>query len=489
MSHTRGQSFRPLIPVMAVLGLDPAIGYPQPIANDAIPISNRPMKMTALILGSSPRTVTTGLDRCVRYVDSMGRMSHLKGWPDATRGCRGHMMAASAARAVAPDRRCVPRRRATRQCCDGWRAPEVHSGGWRHRRCTTYCAAAVAHSTATCAVSLSMHWVPTWAPSACTTIRLPRVRHRRLMQPPMRSARMWCSTRDVWRPSQPDGFRLLAHELAHVVQSGTGADLSGQIRIGETDAPEERQAEHAATRLSAAQPAGLDAGGAEPALRRQSPDDENKPPAPKPLMPLPGVDKFDVAPFLPFPGGSAPTPFDKPGTVTDPSGKGPSIEDLRGGYQDLFGKKPLNLGLNTNAQMPPCSALETTYSTKAAPRYWTFEQYRPVAETISQSIDQRSLAAGHARAVQIDDRCMPERTAARGAGDSQGSIAEGRLPGLHVAARPGNGLIRMMSFAAPVRAVQAQTAGPPAPARRTDTACARRQPVRTAPAVRHTGEA
>jgi hypothetical protein len=77
MSHTRGQSFRPLIPVMAVLGLDPAIGYPQPIANDAIPISNRPMKMTALILGSSPRTVTTGLDRCVRYVDSMGRMSNL----------------------------------------------------------------------------------------------------------------------------------------------------------------------------------------------------------------------------------------------------------------------------------------------------------------------------------------------------------------------------------------------------------------------------
>ena len=176
-------------------------------------------------------------------------------------------------------------------------------------------------------------------------------------------------------PSQPDGFHLLAHELAHVVQSGTGADVSGRIRIGEPDAPEEQQAEHAATRLSAAQPAGLDPGGAEPALRRQSPDDENKQPAPKPLIPLPGIDKFDVAPFLPFPGGSAPTPFDKPGTVTDPSGKGPSIEDLHGGYQTLFGKKPLNLGLNTNAQMPPCSALETTYSTKAAPRYWTFEQY------------------------------------------------------------------------------------------------------------------
>jgi hypothetical protein len=47
-------------------GLDPAIGYPQPIANDAIPISNHPMKMK----GSSP--VMTGLDHCVRYVNSKG---------------------------------------------------------------------------------------------------------------------------------------------------------------------------------------------------------------------------------------------------------------------------------------------------------------------------------------------------------------------------------------------------------------------------------
>jgi hypothetical protein len=47
-------------------GLDPAIGYPQPIANDAIPVSNHPMKMT----GSSP--VMTGLDHCVPYVNSKG---------------------------------------------------------------------------------------------------------------------------------------------------------------------------------------------------------------------------------------------------------------------------------------------------------------------------------------------------------------------------------------------------------------------------------
>ena len=45
-------------------GLDPAIGYPHQIANDAIPVSNHPMEMS----GSSP--TMTWLDRCVRYVNN-----------------------------------------------------------------------------------------------------------------------------------------------------------------------------------------------------------------------------------------------------------------------------------------------------------------------------------------------------------------------------------------------------------------------------------
>jgi hypothetical protein len=73
-SYTSRRKYRHSTPVLA--GLDPAIGYPQPIANDAIPISNHPKKMTGLILGSSPRTVMTGSDRCVRYVNSKGSCYH-----------------------------------------------------------------------------------------------------------------------------------------------------------------------------------------------------------------------------------------------------------------------------------------------------------------------------------------------------------------------------------------------------------------------------
>ena len=62
MSNTRRRKYRLSILVMA--GLDPVIGYPHQIANDAIPVSNHPMEMT----GSSP--VMSGSDRCVRYVNS-----------------------------------------------------------------------------------------------------------------------------------------------------------------------------------------------------------------------------------------------------------------------------------------------------------------------------------------------------------------------------------------------------------------------------------
>ncbi len=50
-------------------GLDPAIGYPSQIANDAIPVSNHPMEMS----GSSP--VMTGPYRCALYVNSKGGLA------------------------------------------------------------------------------------------------------------------------------------------------------------------------------------------------------------------------------------------------------------------------------------------------------------------------------------------------------------------------------------------------------------------------------
>jgi Domain of unknown function (DUF4157) len=61
--------------------------------------------------------------------------------------------------------------------------------------------------------------------------------------------------------------------------------------------------------------------------------------------------------------------------ITDPSGKGPSSEDLNKGLHSIFDKKEPKLGLNNNAKFPDCSKLELSGSTAAARKYWTFEQY------------------------------------------------------------------------------------------------------------------
>jgi hypothetical protein len=50
-----------------------------------------------------------------------------------------------------------------------------------------------------------------------------------------------------YRPGSPDGRRLLAHELAHVVQQrGAEAAVPGRLEVGPAGAPEEDQAERAA---------------------------------------------------------------------------------------------------------------------------------------------------------------------------------------------------------------------------------------------------
>jgi len=71
-----------------------------------------------------------------------------------------------------------------------------------------------------------------------------------------------------YAPASADGRRLIAHELAHVVQQrGSASTLSPSLEVGPVDAPEEREAEHAAGAVAGGGRAAVAAGGA-PALRR-----------------------------------------------------------------------------------------------------------------------------------------------------------------------------------------------------------------------------
>jgi hypothetical protein len=75
---------------------------------------------------------------------------------------------------------------------------------------------------------------------------------------------------DQYAPASPDGQRLLAHELAHVVQQeGGGPASSGPVSVSPADSAAEREAEQAAEAVSTGGPARVSTGAAQPAIHRQ----------------------------------------------------------------------------------------------------------------------------------------------------------------------------------------------------------------------------
>jgi hypothetical protein len=90
--------------------------------------------------------------------------------------------------------------------------------------------------------------------------------------------------RDEYRPGSSDGDRLLAHELAHVVQQ-RGASGGGDLRVSEPGDPLEREAEAAATTV-ARSPAAAPARSLARAPKVPAPVPKPSP-APVPLPPSP----------------------------------------------------------------------------------------------------------------------------------------------------------------------------------------------------------
>lgn len=175
-------------------------------------------------------------------------------------------------------------------------------------------------------------------------------------------------------PERPDGFRLLAHELAHVAQSG-GAIPAGPVTVGETGAPQEHEADDAAARLTAGLPARVGAAGGT-VLRRDGPDvpDKKMPPTPPPWLPMPGGFAFNPAVSVPFLGGGPLTPFDLPQTVPAQPGKA-ALEDLHAVTNYVFGSKPASYPVNRNTTMPGCTDLQSAGGGGGSPSYLSYASY------------------------------------------------------------------------------------------------------------------
>jgi hypothetical protein len=107
-------------------------------------------------------------------------------------------------------------------------------------------------------------------------------------------ARAYTVGRDVvfasgrYAPASPEGRKLLAHELTHVVQqSGSSSTaLSPSLEIGPVDAPEEREADAVAASIESGGSAGVSTVGGGMTLAR-APEDAGAPPAPSAPAPAP----------------------------------------------------------------------------------------------------------------------------------------------------------------------------------------------------------
>jgi hypothetical protein len=126
-------------------------------------------------------------------------------------------------------------------------------------------------------------------------------------------------------PRTGSGRRLMAHELAHVVQQSAAGTVSNPLEIGAADHPAEYAADIAALRVcEQREPGGVSAIARDPdaQLRRQPPGDDEPEKEPPPLIPLPHpFDRLDIKPSLPLPGGLSL----------------PSSEDLNKGWDKIFG--------------------------------------------------------------------------------------------------------------------------------------------------------
>lgn len=157
-----------------------------------------------------------------------------------------------------------------------------------------------------------------------------------------------------YAPGSMAGKRLLAHELAHVVQQGSGAvPMRSGLELGATDTPQEREAEIVASRLtsgaSAQNTTGI--GGSIPAsiIQRQEdkPSEEKSQKSTIPTIHIPVFDELDpsviVPDFIPGIGGQTLKLSDVRKAVDVLEGK-ESLTQKGPGFCEKFGMEEAQLG-------------------------------------------------------------------------------------------------------------------------------------------------
>jgi hypothetical protein len=169
-------------------------------------------------------------------------------------------------------------------------------------------------------------------------------------------ARAYAVGRDVvfgagrYAPGSMDGRRLIAHELAHVVQQrGASASLQPTLEIGAANDPAEREADAAAEAVARGGSVAPPAAGAGMALRRDGEEDGRSLPNParesRRRGPVDPIDMDENTPYLFFrfgAGGRFELIFRAPGTPMGAMGLGMRFQ-RRSGFAFIASADPLDL--------------------------------------------------------------------------------------------------------------------------------------------------
>jgi len=196
--------------------------------------------------------------------------------------------------------------------------------------------------------------------------------------------------RGQFAPSTFEGRKLIAHELTHVVQQSFRASTSADLRIGETNSPEERAADLASSRIvnQAQGPSGVQGmlhAGSSNTVQRQ-------PNLPGPAPTMGGLDlTLDLERGrvdLTVSGPSNTPVVSKPtiGLRRDASGryhmlvggkdKVVTIDEIPGMLRAAVGGQSGASGPRKKYRIPTCSQLQLHGGKEKAPRYMTFDQYK-----------------------------------------------------------------------------------------------------------------
>ncbi|WP_263352929.1 eCIS core domain-containing protein [Acidicapsa acidisoli] len=186
-----------------------------------------------------------------------------------------------------------------------------------------------------------------------------------------------------------EGRKLIAHELAHVVQQSSGTvQAAGDLRVGDSDSPQERAADNTSSWIMQSHGASgesLLSGSADRAILQRQPSQPGPPPTTGGLDLTVDLERGSVSVSVSGPSNTPLVPKPTIGLRRDASGqyhvliggkdKVVTLDEIPGMLRKAVGAGSGTAQAAKNFRIPTCHQLQLS-GKERMPRFMTFEQYK-----------------------------------------------------------------------------------------------------------------